>query len=283
MTVKGTYICNGSFNTDYYRFDIFAAGFSKKGITIKEKCTIDASEIWKGDLLEHPAAWMSSCDPVASVDPQSGKITVKAAGTAVIYACFAFGEDQAKVYRFVIRAAKIGGLRCYSKTLKYGAVFSTKVINTDKDTAITWFLDGDEDRADFVDKEKGIIKLNSMIYDDEPLLLHAQAGEEVYTCTLSCKQPVLKGVPKDYDEKDYVLLRKGRTRQLSVKNIAKGVNVDWSSTDTDVVTVSRTGKVRAKGYGDATVKVKVAGYNDDDIDAYSIGFWVPDPKPDYDW
>ena len=194
VTVRATYKYDGEKGEDETSYTIYTVGFNKKSVTLNEKGEYDSSQIMKGDPSGVSPEWSSSAETVATVD-QSGKVTVLTGGTTVISASYSYG-DKAKVCKYKL-IVKLPGLKVSEKTVNLGSIFSTKVINLEKGTAVSWYLDSTETRAEFVDQEKGKIKIKSVTQEGSPILLHCKAGSEELTCQITTTEPYLGGLPKN--------------------------------------------------------------------------------------
>ncbi len=270
VDVKVTYKYDGEKSENETSFTIYTVGFRKKTVTLNEKGEYDATQNLKGDTVEGSPTWSSSAQTVATVDPSTGKVNVLAGGTTMISAEYSYGE-KTKICKFKLYV-KLPGLKVSEKKIKFGGTFSTKIINLEKGTQVSWYLENGETRAAFIDQEKGKIKITGLATDDSPVLLHAKAGSEELTCRVTTTEPYLGGLPKNYDEEGMVVVKRKNTKQFSVKGIAKGTPVTWSSSDEETVSVTSKGLVKAKQYGGATVTANVEGYGE-----LSVYIEVPDP------
>ncbi|MCR5651965.1 MAG: Ig-like domain-containing protein [Lachnospiraceae bacterium] len=271
VSVKVKYKYDGEKGEDETSFTIYAVGFKKKSIIVNEKGEYDATQNMKGDLSEGSPAWSSSAETVATVDPSTGKVNVLAGGTTVISAEYSYGE-KSKICKFKL-VVKLPGFKVSSKSVKFGAVFTPKLVNLEKGTPVNYYLDSNETRAEFTDQSKGKVRVKGVATDESPILLHCTAGSEELTCSLTTTEPYISGLPKSYEEYGSIRLKKKNTRQLSVKGIAKGTPVTWSSSDDETVSVSSKGLIKAKQYGYATITATVDGYGDMSVDVE-----VPDPS-----
>ncbi len=270
--VKVTYKYDGEKGEDETGFTIYSVGFKKKKVIWNDKSEYDATQNLKGDTVEGSPTWSSSAETVAKIDSSTGKVTVLAGGSTVISAAYSYGEDKTKICKFKL-IVKLPGLKISSKQVKFGGVFITPLVNIEKGTEVTWSLDSGETRAVFVDQEKGKIKLVGVATESSPVLLHAKAGTEELTASITTTEPAIGGLPKSYEEYGSVRLKKGKTKQFSVKNIAKGYPATWSSSDEETVSVSSKGVVKAKQYGSATITADIEGYG-----TLSVEIEVPDPN-----
>ena len=69
------------------------------------------------------------------------------------------------------------------------------------------------------------------------------------------------------------MIKKKKSKKFSVKGIAKGVPVTWTSNDEDTASVSAKGQVKAKEYGFVTITATVEGYGD-----LYVYVSIPDPS-----
>ncbi|MBO4374541.1 MAG: Ig-like domain-containing protein [Lachnospiraceae bacterium] len=271
VSVKVTYKYDGEKGEDETGFTIYSVGFKKKTVIWNDKSEYDATTNLKTDTVEGTPVWSSSAPTVATIDPNTGKVTVLAGGNTVISATYSYGEkERVCKFKFVV---KLPGLKVSSKLIKFGGVFSTKLVNIEKDTPVSWYLDANETRATFVDQEKGKIRVIGVAPEGSPVLLHAKVGTEELTASITTTEPYLGGLPKSYEEEGTAIIKRKKSRQFSVKGIAKGTTVEWSSSDDETVSVSSKGLVKAKQYGSATITAAVEGYGN-----LTVEVDVPEPE-----
>lgn len=187
-------------------------------------------------------AWKSSDAKVASVDPKTGKVTGKKAGSATITATVTFKSGQKKSYTAKM---KVSDPKMSSTVVL--ALYSSKSVKlkgTNSYSSIQW-----------KSKKPSVVAVTA-----EGVLVPQKRGTATLTAkvdgkTLSCS--VYVSDPKL--KTSYCALSPGKKKTISVKGLTKKSKVSYKSSNKGVATVNKSGVITAKGGGQADILVTVDG------------------------
>lgn len=211
--------------------------------TQKLKGTYEGEVVYAGDYLSDAGdldveSWKSSKPAVASIDEDTGDITVLKKGTTTITAFFGEGKYAGKAT--VSLTVTIPTLSKKSVTMLSGA---NTTIKLNKAVGTPEWFSSDESIAE-VD-ENGSITAHSAGNVD----IIAQLNGIDYICSVTVKQPTLS-IRK-------VTLASGKTKKISLKN-TRLTNVLWESSD-DSVAYVENGMIVAVAPGQAEITTEAGG------------------------
>lgn len=188
------------------------------------------------------ATWSSSNSKVATVDG-NGKVTAKAAGTAVITATLGGKSASCTVtVKVPSITAKAAASTIYTKGKKTTTIKVTKdgVSGTAKYTSSNKKIATVSKSGKVTAKKAGTVKIT------------VKVGTYKKTVTIKVKKPSLKLT------KSSVTLKKGKSTTIKAKATPTG-KITYKSSNKSVATVTKKGVVKAKKKGTATITVTCNG------------------------
>ena len=234
---------------------------SVKGLSLdKDKITIDKGETEKLEAVITPegatnqkVTWKSSDETVVTIS-EAGEVTGKKGGVAVVTCTSEDGELEANCIVTVIEIATTVKLNKSSYTLGVGKSVKLKATVKSKSTT--------SKKVKWTSSNTKIAKVDSQ---------GKVTGKKVGKCTITAKATdgsgeyakcIIKVVRQTTSvslNKMYVKMYVGASYKLKAtlkpKNVTKK-SLSWSSSNSDVVMVGKTGKIMALSVGRATVTVK---------------------------
>ena len=223
-----------------------------KGDSLQLNVTYNPDDTTANKTVE----WSSTDDKVVTVD-NNGKVTAKTAGTAYVKAKVEDKEVSCKI-NVVVPLAGIALNKDATELLK-GKKEKLVVTLSPSDTTyagkIEW-KSSDETIATI--DENGNVK--ALKEGTVTITATAVEGENEFidTCTVTVKEIPLDSITIDMSDFELGL---GRTQQLNIvcnpENTTDDINVVWSSSNTDIVSVDENGLVKAISEGTATITAKV--------------------------
>ena len=210
----------------------------EKGKTMTLKATLTPS-----DLSDKSVTWKSSNTKVATVS-SSGKVTAVKTGTATI-TCTSTALGLSATCKVTVGYVKLDKTEMLLKKGKTETLTATVYPSSLEDKSVTWkSSDTNIATVTTAGKVKGI-----------------KDGTVTITCTsnatglkATCTVKVVTGsVTLDKSE---VAVQKGKTLTLTATvtpTTLEDKSVTWTSSNTEVATVSSTGKVKGVKYGTATI------------------------------
>lgn len=209
--------------------------------------------------------WTSSDTGVATVDDNGIVMAVAEEGTAIITAqvgdvtasCMVYVNEDSLVPDYI--AVESVTLDAESLTLEPNKVMVRALIANvmpynASDNTVTW-SSSNTDVATV--SEDGIVTTIA----EGTAVITAEAGGITANCIVTVK-PILIPVESVTLDCEMLTLTRGETRKLTATVLpsnAEDKSVAWSSSDTEVATVSHDGTVMAHSVGDVTIKAQ-AGY-----------------------
>ncbi len=218
-------------------------------LKVRQKTSAVKVTLTAGDSV---ASWTSSNTAIATVDA-NGVITAgKKAGTATITATTKAGAVAAftvKVQKKAVKATQITGLN-KSETLKVGAQLQlAPVVYPITVTSKAKFSSSN--------KKVATVNKNGVITAKKPgtAKIKVKVGNKTFTVKVTVPKPVISNVPAT------VTLKVGQTLQLSpsVEPATLNGKVKYSTSKKRVARVSKTGVIKAKKKGKATITLTVNG------------------------
>lgn len=202
--------------------------------------------------------WTSTNASVVSVD-QTGKVTAKGVGTAVIILKSVDGNHAAYCTVTVKKVATGVKLNTTSLTLKAGEYYYLEAElspNDSTDTELTW--ESSDTKVAIVD-EKGKIIAKSA--GTAIIMVKTQAGGTAY-CNLTVTQPV-DGLLLNFSEKVIFIDDKFELKVSVSPSAATNLAVTWTSTNPKVATVDKDGTVKGLLGGVTIIECKTVdgGYS----------------------
>ena len=200
--------------------------------------------------------WSSTDDKVVTVD-NNGKVTAKAAGTAYVKAKVEDKEVSCKI-NVVVPLTGIALNKDTTELLK-GKTEKLVVTLSPSDTTYAGKIEwkSSDETVATVD-ENGNVK--ALKEGTITITATAVEGENEFTdtCTVTVKEIPLNSITIDMSDFELGL---GRTQQLNIicnpENTTDDINVVWSSSDSNIVSVDENGLVKAISEGRATITAKV--------------------------
>ena len=226
--------------------------FSRQQVSVKTGSKTALSyKIVSGNKSSRVVSWSSSNQKVASVD-QSGNVTAYMAGTATITARLSNNKTGSCT---VVVTGSSGGTAADQLTLGSRKltmyVGKTKVLTTNMDVSSLTFSSGNPKVVSV--NAKG--KLTAKKAGKARITVTTKDGKKA-VCDVTVIIPVKKIAFSN--AKSDIKIRKGQTQKLSVSvtpNNASVKTLAWSSSNTGVLQVSQTGKVKAVSKGTAVITV----------------------------
>ena len=225
-------------NPDTRNYTVIVEKPVLKNKTIYTKDSFDLEKSITGVEKLVATGYLSANPEVLEVD-DLGYVTVKKSGKTKLTV------EYGSVKVSAAYTVKLPNLKEVSVSLLEGKGKKLTTVNKAKSLTIT-YKSSDEDIAtvDSSGKVKAVapgtagitLLVNGSVYDN---------------CRITVKAPELT------NKKDPVELKKNKTYQLKVKNKTK--NVSYKSSNEDVVTVTKNGKVKGKAEGEAYVYLLLNG------------------------
>lgn len=243
IAVDGTKVDSIAFKQSVYEFSASGSG----------SYFIPEMEILPKESVE-PITFTSSDESIAAVN--NGKVTFKGYGTATITATTASGKTAACTVK-INRA--VSGVRLdYSKlSLKTGetaALTATVYPSNAANKAVKWISSAPD--IAFVDQTGKITALNPGI---TTITVETVDGGYTATCNVTVIDSNIVSVTGVKLSATVAELTIGNSKQLTAAiapTNATNKGVTWSSSNTNVASVSSSGVVVAKGEGTATITVR---------------------------
>ena len=234
---------------------------SVKGLSLdKDKITIDKGETEKLEAVITPegatnqkVTWKSSDETVVTIS-EAGEVTGKKGGVAVVTCTTEDGELEANCIVTVIEIATTVKLNKSSYTLGVGKSVTLKATVKSKSTT--------SKKVKWTSSNTKIAKVDSQ---------GKVTGKKVGKCTITakatdgsgeyakCTIKVVRQTTSVSLNKMYVKMYVGASYKLKAtlkpKNVTKKT-LSWSSSNSDIALVGKTGKVMALSAGRATITVK---------------------------
>ena len=190
--------------------------------------------------------YASSNSKVATVDV-NGKVTAKAAGTAVITAKSSIGKTA--TYKVTVKTPSVK-LNVTSRTLYVKGAPATVALKTTK-TGVsgTVTYTSSNTKAATVDKNGKVTAKAA-----GTTVITAKCGNYKATCRITVKNPTIKATAS------VGTLFAGGTSQIKVTKTGLTAKVTYTSSNKSVATVSASGKVTAKKAGTTVITAKCGSY-----------------------
>ncbi|MBO5197151.1 MAG: Ig-like domain-containing protein [Lachnospiraceae bacterium] len=233
---SGTYRCG-----DAIIVTVLPIGITEKEIVMVPgaKETIATAGMMEGLQMQ----WSSADSSIAEVD-ESGTVTANKNGSTTItmtgfdrYGMYGTYTCELHVYEPTLseeKAAAAIGSRIYLEI--EGAGENPEVSWTSSDEKIAWYYDYDQS---IIASAEGTATITAKVY-----------GKEL-TCEITVTDPYLK--------ESMALLETGKTKKLKVLGTSEDSKITYKSANKKVATVSRSGKITAKGDGSTQITVTVDG------------------------
>ncbi len=190
--------------------------------------------------------YSSNNEKVASVDA-NGKVTAKAAGTAVIMATSAAGKTAQ--YKLTVKTPSVK-LNVSAKTLYVKGTPATVTLKTTT-AGVTGKVTYTSSKSSVASVDaKGKVTAASA----GTAVITAKCGNYKATCKITVKKPTVKATAS------VNTLFVGGTSQVKVDRTGLTGKVTYGSSSKSVATVSTSGKITAKKAGTATITVKCGSY-----------------------
>ena len=190
--------------------------------------------------------YVSSNTKVAVVDA-NGKVTAKAAGTAVITATSAAGKTAE--YKLTVKTPSVK-LNVSSKTLYVKGSPATVALKASKA--------GVSGKVTYTSSKPSVasVEANGKVTAKAAgtAVITVKCGNYKATCKITVKKPSVKAAASA--KTVYV----GKTSQIKVTKTGLTGKVTYTSSNKAIAAVSKTGKVTAKKAGTATITVKCGSY-----------------------
>jgi uncharacterized protein YjdB len=200
-------------------------------------------------------SWTSSDKSVATVD-SSGKVTAVGTGTATITCKAKDGSGKKATCKVTVPVIKATGVSLNKTTLSLTVGKTSTLTKTVKPVTttnknVTW-----KSSNTSVAKVDSSGKVTAVGVGKATITCTTKDGsKKKATCTVTVTKAVVKATSVSLNITS-LTLKKGSTVKLSktVKpSTATNKNVTWKSSDTSVVTVDSTGKIKAVAAGTATI------------------------------
>ncbi len=225
-------------------------------MTVGEDVTLKAT-VKPDDATDKTVTWASDKTSVATVD-ENGKVSAKAAGTAVITVTTKDGGKTAKC-TVTVKAASVAvtgvSLDKTTLTLTEGESATLKATVKPDDASnkqVTW--SSDKESVATVD-ENG--KVTAKAAGTAVITVTTKDGGKTAKCTVTVKAGTVAVTGVSLD-KTSLAMKIGETAILNATvkpDNASNKQVTWSSDKTSIATVDENGKVEAKAAGSATITV----------------------------
>jgi len=190
--------------------------------------------------------YASDNETVASVD-ENGKVTAKAAGTAVITATSAAGKTAQ--YKLTVKTPSVK-LNASAKTLYVKGSPATVTLKATT-AGVTGKVTYTSSKSSVASVDaKGKVTAASA----GTAVITAKCGNYKATCKITVKKPTVKATAS------VNTLFVGGTSQVKVDRTGLTGKVTYGSSSKSVATVSTSGKITAKKAGTATITVKCGSY-----------------------
>lgn len=190
--------------------------------------------------------YSSNNEKVASVDA-NGKVTAKAAGTAVIMATSAAGKTAQ--YKLTVKTPSVK-LNVSAKTLYVKGTPATVTLKTTT-AGVTGKITYTSSKSSVASVDaKGKVTAASA----GTAVITAKCGNYKATCKITVKKPTVKATAS------VNTLFVGGISQVKVDRTGLTGKVTYGSSSKSVATVSTSGKITAKKAGTATITVKCGSY-----------------------
>lgn len=194
-----------------------------------------------GNSASESIQWTIADNSVASWDGVGCKALKKGSTTADIVLTAKNGDQKTLKLEIVVTDPAL------SKTsiiMAEGTSQKIKVTGTDAASEIIW---GDHAGSNAYFSADGVI-------------YGADAGSASLKVTVDGRELICKVKVSDPTYKDMtIIMHKGKSAKLKITGTVKGSVVSYKSSNKNVLTISKTGKMKAKKVGHATVKVKADG------------------------
>ena len=225
-------------------------------MTVGEDVTLKAT-VKPDDATDKTVTWASDKTSVATVD-ENGKVSAKAAGTAVITVTTKDGGKTAKC-TVTVKASSVAvtgvSLDKTTLTLTEGESATLKATVKPDDASnkqVTW--SSDKESVATVD-ENG--KVTAKAAGTAVITVTTKDGGKTAKCTVTVKAGTVAVTGVSLD-KTSLAMKIGETAILNATvkpDNASNKQVTWSSDKTSIATVDENGKVEAKAAGSATITV----------------------------
>ena len=229
---------------------------SKNSVTLEVGESVDVYAVISPDNATEPyIEWKSSDESVAYYDQYYGIIIAKKEGFAIITASAGDVSDECRV-TVIARQVHVTDIYLNKSTLTLGTGFSEQLTatispgNAVEKTVVWESYDEDIATVDQTGKVTGVAYGTTTV--------RATARDVWAECTVNVIVPVEKITLDTYsatlEEGDYIWLNATVWPADATER-----NVDWSSSDTQVINVYTDGRVSAVGVGTATVTASAGG------------------------
>ncbi len=212
-------------------------------LAVNAKKTMKLKNVGKSGLSVAGIAWESTNPKVAAIDGK-GVVTGKAAGTAKIAATVTYSDKSTGKFLTTIKISN-PKLKASSTVMTVGKSKKLKLAGTNPYSKVKWSINK---------------KSLAAIQQDGTVVSGYRTGKA--TITLSVDGKTIKHKLAITDPKlksSYKALTVGKAAQISVKGASSKKNITYTSKNKAVATVSKSGRVKAKSYGNADILIKVDG------------------------
>lgn len=238
------YFYENASDSEYLYADVMEVEVLARGIAETQKVMLPGEEdtLRTAGMMENlPMTWSSSNPSVASVDA-SGKVTAHTTGSTTITL---IGYDSYGMYGTYTCELNVYDPKLSAETLEVSTYSTAELAVEDAgDSPEVVWSSSDPQVAEYSSYRGGV-----WAYSEGTCVITA----EVYGRTLTCEVTVLN--PHLNDE--LVLLTEGKTKTIEVEDVPSGSSVSYTSGDTSVAAVNRSGKITAKGEGSTAITVSV--------------------------
>ena len=236
---------------------------SQKSLTAGESTTLEAkvtlddgTVVGDADKDKYPLSWISDRPDVATVEPETGKVTAVAEGKANISAVARDGSGEMGTCYLDVKPAEQPVTPAITLTevevnLQAGGSLELKWAVSPADAAVTWT----SDKPEIATVENG--KITAVSQGTAIITASVEGGN-----TVKCTVNVLPGGSAN----EIILIQEelnmevGGTAELKWSVRPEGAAITWASNKPEVATVEN-GRVTAVATGVATITASVAGGN----------------------
>ncbi|MEY8516948.1 Ig-like domain-containing protein [Lachnospiraceae bacterium 29-84] len=227
------------------RIKVVDRGISQQQVSlaVKTKKELTLKNVEKEGLSLLHTTWESSKPKVAEING-NGVVTGKASGTAKITATATYSDHSKETFTTTLKVSN-PRLKRSSSVLTVGSSKKLKLSGTNSYSSIQWKI-----------RKTSL----ATVSQDGTVTSKYSTGSTAITLVVDGKTIKHKlKITNPRLKSSYQALTPGKTAQITVKGASSKQNITYKSKNKSVATVSKTGRITAKSYGNAEITVKADG------------------------